>query len=63
MRQRVGDPNAKPTATLLSAALGEDATKKFYAMRSHVKLGNTVFLHAGLEPGVDLDEYPARPWM
>ena len=63
MRQRVGDPEAAPSATLLAASLGEDATKKFYAMRSHVRLGNTVFLHAGLQPGADLDEYLARPWM
>ncbi len=63
MRQRVGDPEAAPSATLLASALGEDATRKFYAMRSHVRLGNTVFLHAGLQPGADLDEYLARPWM
>lgn len=63
MRQRVGDPDAAPSATLLAAALGDDATRKLYAMRSHVRLGNTVFLHAGLQPGADLDEYLARPWM
>jgi serine/threonine protein phosphatase 1 len=63
MRARVGDPEAEPNATLLASSLGEDATRKFYAMRSHVRLGNTVFVHAGLQPGVDLDEYLARPWM
>ncbi|MSP48671.1 MAG: serine/threonine protein phosphatase [Alphaproteobacteria bacterium] len=63
MRTRVGDRDARPSAALLAAALGGVAVRHFYAMRSHVRLGNTVFVHAGLEPGVDLDEYLARPWM
>jgi serine/threonine protein phosphatase 1 len=63
MRAAVGDANARPSPTLLAAVLGDDAVRHFYAMRSHVRIGNTVFVHAGLEPGTDLDEYLARPWM
>jgi serine/threonine protein phosphatase 1 len=63
MRRRVGDPAARPDAALLVGALGAAAAERFYAMRSHVRLGNTVFVHGGLEPGADLDEYLARPWM
>ena len=32
-------------------------------MRSHVRLGNTLFVHGGLDPHADPDEFLARPWL
>ena len=31
-------------------------------MRSHVRLGNTLFVHGGLDPHADPDEFLTRPW-
>ena len=63
MRDRVGDAQVRPGAALIAAALGDEVVRLFYTMRSHVLIGNTVFVHGGLEPKTDLDEYLARPWM
>lgn len=47
---------------LLEAALGETVVHGLYGMRSHVRLGNTLFVHGGLDPHADPDEFLARPW-
>lgn len=48
---------------LLHAALGETVVHRLQGMRSHVRLGNTVFVHGGLDPHADQDEFLARPWL
>ncbi|MCC7049713.1 MAG: metallophosphoesterase [Alphaproteobacteria bacterium] len=62
MRARIGDPAAPLGAGLLAAALGDDILRQIDAMRSHVLLGNTVFVHAGLDPRAETMEFLARPW-
>ncbi|WP_395713502.1 metallophosphoesterase [Reyranella sp.] len=62
MRARVGKPQARPNLALLSAALGDAVVHGLYAMRSHVRLGNTLFVHGGLDPHADPDEFLTRPW-
>jgi serine/threonine protein phosphatase 1 len=47
---------------LLGAALGEAVAHRLYGMRSHVRLGNTLFVHGGLDPHADPDEFLTRPW-
>ena len=62
MRDRVGRPDAPPDQALLKAALGEAVFHRLWGMRSHVRLGNTLFVHGGLDPHADPDEFLARPW-
>ena len=47
---------------LLKAALGEAVVHRLWGMRSHVRLGNTLFVHGGLDPHADTDEFLTRPW-
>src|SRR5581483_388881 len=61
-RARVGDPAAMPSRALLTAGLGAPIVAALEAMRSHVALGNTVFVHGGLDPKLDPDALLARPW-
>jgi serine/threonine protein phosphatase 1 len=62
MRARVDQPGAEPTLGLLSSALGETVLHRLYGMRSHVRVGNALFVHGGLDPHADQDEFLARPW-
>lgn len=62
MRLRIGKPQARPDLALLSEALGDAVVHQLYAMRSHVRLGNTLFVHGGLDPHADPDEFLTRPW-
>jgi serine/threonine protein phosphatase 1 len=63
MRARAGRPAARPDHALLEAALGESIVHRLYAMRSHVRLGNALFVHGGLDPHADPGEFLSRPWM
>ena len=62
MAARVGRPAAHADPALLQEALGKRICQRLYGMRSHVTLGNTVFVHGGLDPHADVDEFLARPW-
>ncbi len=59
---RAGVPTAHADQALLKAALGEAIVHRLYGMRSHVRLGNTLFVHGGLDPHADPDEFLTRPW-
>lgn len=59
---RAGRPVARADQALLQAALGQRVFQRLFDMRSHVTLGNTVFVHGGLDPHADLDEFLTRPW-
>jgi serine/threonine protein phosphatase 1 len=62
MRVAVGDPSAPPTYALAVEALGEKVMRLLLSQRSHVAVGNTVFVHGGLEGGADNDAFLATPW-
>jgi len=62
MGAHLGRPAAHADIPFLQAALGEKILHRLYAMRSHVRLGNTLFVHGGLDPHADPDEFLARPW-
>ncbi len=62
MRSRAGRPDARPDPALLAEALGEAVVHRIWGMRSHVRLGNTVFVHGGLDPHAEIDEFLTRPW-
>jgi serine/threonine protein phosphatase 1 len=62
MRLQAGTPSAPVGHELLKSALRNTVMHRLYAMRSHVRLGNTLFVHGGLDPHADPDEFLARPW-
>ena len=62
MRARAGMPAAPAGQALLKTALGEAIVHRLYGMRSHVRLGNALFVHGGLDPHADPDEFLTRPW-
>ena len=54
--------NPRPGAALFKAALGDDIFHLFTTMSSHVWVGNALFVHAGLDPHAEPEEFLARPW-
>jgi serine/threonine protein phosphatase 1 len=50
------------SAELLAATLGDGVFHLLGNMKSHVVIGNVLFVHAGLDPLADPDEFLARPW-
>jgi serine/threonine protein phosphatase 1 len=62
MRASAGQPEARPGHALLEAALGDAVVHRLWDMRGHVRLGNTLFVHGGLDPHADPDEFLTRPW-
>jgi serine/threonine protein phosphatase 1 len=62
MRARTGRPGAHVDQAMLKGALGDGVVHRLYGMRSHVRLGNTLFVHGGLDPHADPDEFLTRPW-
>jgi serine/threonine protein phosphatase 1 len=62
MRATVRDPNAPPTYALAAEALGENVMRLLLTQRSHVQVGNAVFVHGGLDGGADNDAFLSTPW-
>ena len=62
MRAAVRDPNALPSYGLAAASLGENVTRLLLTQRAHVRVGNAVFVHGGLEGGTDNDAFLSTPW-
>jgi serine/threonine protein phosphatase 1 len=62
MRRIVGDPRAKPSYQLANAALGEKVMHLLLAQRGHLRLGNTLFVHGGLQGGADQQAFLTPPW-
>jgi serine/threonine protein phosphatase 1 len=62
MHAAVGDPMAPPSIDLARAALGRRTVDLLLTQRSHLRLGNTLFVHGGLAGGSDPDAFLARPW-
>jgi serine/threonine protein phosphatase 1 len=60
---RAGRAAPHADQALLHDALGEMVVHRLQGMRSHVRLGNTVFVHGGLDPHADQDEFLGRPWL
>jgi serine/threonine protein phosphatase 1 len=62
MRARAGDPDAALRRALVVATIGADVFGLLTTARSHVRIGNTLFVHGGLDPHADVDEFLSRPW-
>lgn len=62
MADRAGRAVAHADQPLLAETLGETVVHRLQGMRSHVRLGNTLFVHGGIDPHADPDEFLTRPW-
>jgi serine/threonine protein phosphatase 1 len=62
MRRVVRDPLAPLSYALVVAALGEKLVRQLLTQRSHVRVGNALFVHGGLRGGVDEASFLATPW-
>jgi serine/threonine protein phosphatase 1 len=62
MRAAVRDPLAPVSYALAVEAFGEEVIRLLLAQRSHVVVGNAVFVHGGLEGGADNEAFLATPW-
>jgi serine/threonine protein phosphatase 1 len=62
LRRAVGDPRAKPSYELAAAALGGTVMRLLTTQRSHLRIGNTLFVHGGLDGRADQAAFLAPPW-
>jgi len=62
MRRVARDPLALPSYALAVAALGEKLVRQLLCQRSHVRVGNALFVHGGLRGGMDEAGFLATPW-
>ncbi|MCW5732981.1 MAG: metallophosphoesterase [Enhydrobacter sp.] len=62
MRAAVRDPLAPPSYELAIAALGRQVLDRLLTQRSHLRLGNVVFVHGGLDGRTPQATFLAPPW-
>lgn len=62
MRAAVRDPAAPLGYELAQAALGKEVMDLLMTQRSHLRLGNTLFVHGGLDGRADQRAFLATPW-
>jgi len=62
MRLASGDPRASLSQALAVAAFGEKVMGLLTTQRSHVRVGNAVFVHGGLDGQLDPDSFLSPPW-
>ena len=62
MRAVVHDAAAPPSYALARSALGQRTLDLLLTQRSHLRLGNTLFVHGGLAGGRHPDAFLERPW-
>jgi len=53
---------AVPSYELATAALGRQILDRLLTQRSHLRLGNAVFVHGGLDGRTAQDTFLAPPW-
>src|SRR6185503_3573336 len=62
LRQASHRPGAAIDRAMLEGALAPEIVDHLDRMREHVRIGNTLFVHGGLDPHVDETAFLARPW-
>jgi serine/threonine protein phosphatase 1 len=62
MRAAVRDPAASPSYELATAAFGRETVDLLLTQRSHLRVGNALFVHGGLDGRSDPQTFLAPPW-
>jgi serine/threonine protein phosphatase 1 len=62
MRRKAGRPDAPLDESLAREAFSPRVRECLATMKAHVRLGNTLFVHAGLDPHVPEAEFLATHW-
>lgn len=62
MRTAVRDPLAPLNFELAQAAIGKQILDQLMTQRSHLRIGNTLFVHGGLDGEADANSFLATPW-
>ncbi len=62
MRAVCRDPVAPLSYALVASALGERIMRQLMTQRSHLRVGNTLFVHGGLDGQADPAAFLAAPW-
>lgn len=62
LRRAANQPDAPLTRELLLQAAGPDIVARLDALEHHVRLGNAIFVHGGIDPSVGPDEALAAPF-
>jgi serine/threonine protein phosphatase 1 len=62
MRAKCRAPLAQLSWALATEAMGPDVTERLLAQKSHVRIGNAVFVHGGLDGQIDQRTFLASPW-
>ena len=62
MRAAVGDPRAPLDYALAAEAFGEEVMGLLRTQRSHLRIGNALFVHGGIDGREDIEEFLAPHW-
>jgi len=62
MREAVRDPLAPLSYELAQAAIGREILDHLMTQRSHLRVGNALFVHGGLDGQADPNAFLAAPW-
>ena len=61
LRQSTARPDARLTRSLVADAVGETVMQRLDNLEKHVRLGNVVFVHGGIDPALDAGNVSRRP--
>ena len=62
LRQNTARPDAALTRGLVADAVGETVMQRLDSLEQHVRLGNVIFVHGGIDPARDAATALADPW-
>jgi serine/threonine protein phosphatase 1 len=62
LRRSTGRPDAALTRSLVHDAVGATAMDRLDSLEAHVRIGNVVFVHGGIDPSLDPMTALSMPW-
>jgi len=62
LKRATGRHDAPLTRDLLLKAAGEVVLERLDHLQSHVRIGNAIFVHGGVDPSIDMASSLAAPW-
>jgi len=62
LRQSTARPEAPLTRSLVADVVGETVMQRLDNLEKHVRLGNAIFVHGGIDPALDAATSLAAPW-